>query len=231
MFCGDDTAVIAANNLANDLHTNNLLQTVAKAILKRHDHSNAIGKCMTRAEASELVHSLFGCWYPTLVRYAYRATGSLAIAEDVVQETFMLLYRALRHGQNIANPKGWTLCVVRRQIGKQMSHFKHNGIFHESLDVLDTLPAGRIDPEGVEHERDDAIKLFSILTPREEEVVILRMQAMKYREIATQLGISPNTVNTLLARALRKLQKAAQKGSTGESIANVLEKAISKTLQ
>jgi RNA polymerase sigma-70 factor, ECF subfamily len=182
---------------------------------------------MSRAEASELVDSLFGCWYSTLVRCAFRATGSLEVSEDLVQETFMLLYRALRQGQEIDNPKGWTLCVVRRQISKQLRHHRRD----ESLDVLETLPAGRVDPEGLESERDQATQLFSILTRREEEVILLRMQAMKYREIGAQLGISPNSVNTLLARALRKLQRAAQKGSTGDPIANVLEKAISKTLQ
>jgi DNA-directed RNA polymerase specialized sigma24 family protein len=39
---------------------------------------------------------------------------------------------------------------------------------------------------------------------------------MKYREIAEQLGIGMNSVNTLLARALRKLQQAmGQKAKKG----------------
>jgi len=182
---------------------------------------------LSRTEASELVHSLFGCWYPTLVRYALRATGSLEVSEDLVQETFMLLYRALREGQTIDNPKGWTVCVIRRQIGKHLRSNRRS----ESLDVLDALPAGRVDPDDRESERDEATKLFSVLTRREEDVILLRMQAMKYREIGAHLSISPNSVNTLLARALRKLQAAAKKRSTGDPIANVLEKVISKTLQ
>ena len=186
---------------------------------------------LRRAEASELVHLLFGCWYPTLVRLAFRATGSLEVSEDLVQETFMLLYRALRHGQKIDNPKGWTVCVVRRQVSKQMRKSRRDGGIHESLDVLDTLPAGRVGPDGAEWERDEAARLFSVLTQREEEVILLRMQAMKYREIGAHLGISPNSVNTMLARALRKLQTAAHKRSAGEPIANAPEKAISKTLQ
>jgi RNA polymerase sigma-70 factor (ECF subfamily) len=199
-----------------------------KSPRRAHNYiNNKIGSGLSRAEASELVHSLFGCWYPTLVRYAFRATGSLEASEDLVQETFMLLYRALREGQTINNPKGWTVCVVRRQIGKHMRHCKRD----ESLDVLDTLPAGRVEPEAMESHRDEATKLFSVLTRREEEVILLRMQAMKYREIGACLSISPNSVNTLLARALRKLQLAAQKRSTGDPIANVLEKVISKTLQ
>jgi hypothetical protein len=44
---------------------------------------------MNRAEAAELVHSLFADWYPMLVRYALRVTGRLDTADDVVQETFL----------------------------------------------------------------------------------------------------------------------------------------------
>jgi RNA polymerase sigma factor (sigma-70 family) len=50
--------------------------------------------------------------------------------------------------------------------------------------------------------------LLSVLSPREEEVLLLRLEALKYREIADQLGISMNSVNALLARALRKIQVA-----------------------
>jgi RNA polymerase sigma factor (sigma-70 family) len=50
--------------------------------------------------------------------------------------------------------------------------------------------------------------LLRLLSPREQEVLLLRLEAMKYREIADRLGISMNSVNTLLARALQKLHKA-----------------------
>lgn len=64
---------------------------------------------------------------------------------------------------------------------------------------------------GAENEKPttvDVRSLLAVLSPREEEVLLLRLEAMKYREIADQLGISMNSVNTLLARALRKLQQA-----------------------
>ena len=50
---------------------------------------------------------------------------------------------------------------------------------------------------------------LSILTPREEEVILLRLQSLKYREIGEQLGISSKSVCTLLARALKKLKASA----------------------
>lgn len=63
----------------------------------------------------------------------------------------------------------------------------------------------------------DIRRLLSVLTPREEEVLLLRLEALKYREIADQLGISVNSVNTLLARALRKLQQVAVRKTSERS--------------
>jgi DNA-directed RNA polymerase specialized sigma24 family protein len=41
---------------------------------------------------------------------------------------------------------------------------------------------------------------------------------MKYREIADQLGISMNSVNTILARALQKLKKVAAQNPAKERV-------------
>ena len=65
--------------------------------------------------------------------------------------------------------------------------------------------------------------LLGLLSRREEEVLLLRLEAMKYREIADHLGISMNSVNTLLARALRKLQTAAAQHAVTGSV-NLHEK-------
>ena len=62
----------------------------------------------------------------------------------------------------------------------------------------------------------DIRSLLSMLSAREEEVLLLRLEAMKYREIAEQLGISVNSVNTLLSRALRKLQDAMLQTEKGK---------------
>jgi len=163
---------------------------------------------MNRDHAAQLVSALYESWYAAAVRYAYRLTASLELAEDVVQESFMLLYRELRHGRAIGNPKGWTLVVIRRQISKQVRSYQSLDPHNLSLELLDSMPSAMPSWKEPGFEEDDATRLLAILTSRELEVILLRMEALKYREIAGQLGINPNSVNTLLARALRKLQKA-----------------------
>ena len=164
-------------------------------------------------DSTELVTALYDRWYMSLVRYALRTTENYAIAEDLAQETFMQLYQALRTGNDIEHPKGWTLSVLRRAMNRQM---KDNSLY-EPLDELKMAADPVTDIEGL-FEFVDIRALLSVLTPREEEVLLLRLDAMKYREIADQLGISMNSVNTLLARALRKLQEAMLRRMTKERV-------------
>ena len=154
-------------------------------------------------DATDLVTALYDRWYISLVRYALRTTENYAIAEDLAQDTFMQLYRALRAGKAIEHPKAWTLCVLRRAIGRQVKDRSR----YEPLEEVE-LTAKIVPEAAVCLEFTDIRDLLSVLSPREEEVLMLRLEAMKYREIADQLGISVNSVNTLLSRALRKLQDA-----------------------
>jgi RNA polymerase sigma factor (sigma-70 family) len=165
-----------------------------------------------RESAKELVGRLYGEWYGPLVRYAFRSTRSVESSEDIVQTSFTELYRAILEGKSIGNPKGWTLCVVRREIVDRLREQKrHGGVF---------LPLAETDGAGVAAsppawEEADLTRLLSVLSAREEEVLLLRAKALKYRQIAGELKISVNSVKTLLARAIRKMQQAS--AAAGES--------------
>lgn len=170
---------------------------------------------MNRQQAAQLLTDLFETWYPALLRYAYRLSGSLQLGEDVVQEAFLQLYRDLADGVRIDNPKAWTLTVVRRGIFRRVRNHRREGI-RISLEEIEGTAAGRVQPEVDHLLSGDVARLFAVLSPREEEVLLLRMEALKYREIGARLGISANSVTTLLSRALKKLRHAveAQKDGT-----------------
>lgn len=160
---------------------------------------------MTQEEACRLVSSLFDEWYPFVVRYACRLSGDAAFAEDAVQESFMALYRELGAGKTVHNPKAWIFCLVRREIGKHVRTYSSREVSFDALDLTDSLPGPRSGAPDWALQDDDLSKMLACLTKREEEVVLLRMNAFRYREIARELGITTNSVSTLLARAVRKL--------------------------
>ncbi len=166
--------------------------------------------------AKELVGGLFAQWYGPLLRYALRATGSLETAEDVVQASFTELYRALLEGKFIANPKGWTLCVVRREIVDRLREEKRHGGAFLALSQAEHLAGRRPEPEAGGWEEANLTPFLSVLSAREEEVLLLRAQALKYRQIAAELHIGINSVKTLLARAIRKMRQASAAATQGQ---------------
>jgi RNA polymerase sigma factor (sigma-70 family) len=141
-----------------------------------------------------------------MVRYARRATGSFESAEDLAVAVLQDLYVALLDEKKIRNQRAWTLCVLRRKIGQWRRAEARHGEILEPPEFFDRQPRDSIEREDG---RDLLSELLACLSSREEEVILLRLQGMRYAEVARVLKISTNTVRTLLARALVKLTAAA----------------------
>ncbi len=157
-------------------------------------------------EAAQTVECLYETWYSRLLGYTAGLVPQLSSAEEIVQDTFFDLYKALRVGQKVEYPKAWTMCVARRKASQRLGEEFGSDQPHEAIESAE--PVGEwadeveaaIDCERVRHQ-------LHVLSRREYEVLMLRLEPMKYRQIAASLGISINTVNVLLARALEKLQR------------------------
>lgn len=140
----------------------------------------------------------------------------------------MAMYAELARGRTIANPRAWLLCVVRREAHRQVRARMRAGS-PETAEALELLSPPQ-DPLAA-IEADEIARSLSCLSVREEEVLLMRLEAMKYHEIAAELGITQNTVGTLILRAIRKLQARcgaavsprAAKGSTTREARHALQ--------
>jgi RNA polymerase sigma-70 factor, ECF subfamily len=163
------------------------------------------------SKVRDLVASLFMDHYARLAGYAARRLGSVQDAEEVVQEAFMQLFLALLGGERVANPRGWLVCTVRRRV---IDHYRYlqrwhdvaERIFAECAEAAVVMPACGTGDEG------ELARLLAPLSAREEEVLRLRAEGLKYREIGKELSITGNSVKTLLARGVRKIRDAASSG-------------------
>lgn len=158
-----------------------------------------IGPAMHRDDPSTSVTELYKAWGPSLLRYAAALSASIPLAEDLVNESFLELHRNLAEGVTIHNPRAWTLTVVRNLLHKHRRGTRRIVEF-PNLEKLAAPP--------VEH-LNDLRRLLHQLTEREQQVLLLRMDSLKYHEIAEELQIAPGTVAALLSRALSKLRQSA----------------------
>jgi RNA polymerase sigma-70 factor, ECF subfamily len=142
---------------------------------------------------------------------AYRMLGSLAEAEDAVQEAWLRLSRA--ETRDVENLRGWLTTVVARVcLNVLRSRRAHP---EQSLDthVPDPIvgPESGLDPER-EAELADSVGLAMLvvvdtLAPAERVAFVLHdMFGVSFEEIASILGRSPTATRQLASRARRRVQ-------------------------
>ena len=145
-----------------------------------------------------------------LLRYATALAANPETAHDALQEAFFRLFLCRSAGQRIRSPKGWLFRVARNYVLDQKKAGSRNEVGMESLrNVPGPAPRPEADGRGLELLRG----LPQIgLSPREMECVRLRMEDLRYEEIAGVLGLRAGTVGALLARAHGKIRKAVGSG-------------------
>jgi RNA polymerase sigma factor (sigma-70 family) len=114
--------------------------------------------------------------------------------------------------------RAWTIGAVRNQVRKCARSSRLHGEELLAPEDFDLMPAKAWGIEERGGSEDFGPEALRVLSPREEDVVLLRLQSMKYREIGQQLGISSKSVCTLLARAVKKLQLFSRSRQSGERL-------------
>ena len=181
---------------------------------------------------------LYRRWQAPLHRFAIGMTGSPHAAEDVVQETFMVLmqdagrYDAGR-GPVGAYLRGITRHLVFRRFRRESRFVALVDGFAESLDArLAGAGVGAPDPDPAQAlmRRDDVRAVQSALlrlTPRLREVLVLcDLNDVSYAEAAATLGVPIGTVRSRLSRARDALAQRLERADRRAPVRAVLARLV-----
>lgn len=140
---------------------------------------------------------LYDRHYQQLVRAATLTTGSRALAEELVQEAFVDLYRRF---DALRAPEAY----LRRAVVSRCTSWVRRRAVERRLAARSAPDRGAwSDPATVE-----VLDAITRLTARQRAAVVLRHYAgCSQREIAEALGCRPGTVKSLLSRAHQQLAK------------------------
>ncbi|MEM9586648.1 MAG: sigma-70 family RNA polymerase sigma factor [Planctomycetota bacterium] len=147
-----------------------------------------------------------------LLAYAGRMLGGdWQGAQDAVQETFLRLCREDR--QKIESRiAAWLFSVCRSRVIDMQRTKRATPLDASEVQVADSAPSA----ESVVSDAEDKIQLGELiqrLTPRQQEVIRLRMQAgLSYREIAEVTGLTVSNVGFHLHEAVRNLRTVLATG-------------------
>lgn len=135
----------------------------------------------------------------SLRRLAFALSGDWHLADDLVQHTFLQLYRHWRRLES------QTIDAYSRRtlVNAFLSHRRRFRREHVVAEPPDGVAPPGADPGGGE----DLAAALAILPPRQRTLVVLRhLEDMSVADAAELLGITEGTVKSQTARALEKLR-------------------------
>lgn len=154
---------------------------------------------------------LYARWGRRIMSYASRALQDRAEAEDVVQETFMALYKFRKRYKEKGRLSSFLFRIagnaVRSRVRSRnpipvedLEDFQHDPVYENTADV-------KIDIE----------KALGQLPFQQREVLLLAvMGGMTYKEIGVLTGSSESAVAQRICRARRKLYEIMAPDGEGE---------------
>lgn len=145
--------------------------------------------------------SLFQKLYPSLFRYLHRVTGDADIADDIAQEAFV---RLLKQSLPEAEVRPWLFTVAMNLVRDHARKVERRQRLLTTAPVLVSTSA--LPDEVVEHsEAVGSVRVvLEQLSPRDQQLLLMREEGFKYEEIARAIGVAPASVGTLIARALKR---------------------------
>lgn len=157
------------------------------------------------SQLEDEIAQLYEDAFDGLFRYAMAFVREKELAEDAIQECFLRYFIARKEEQVILNARAWLYRVLRNQL---LDFKKKASLKDVSIDAAMHYPDGGQSPEAQARCAELSRGFLALLTARELECLNLRIEGLRYQEIAAVLRIRSGTVGVMLARALRKIQKA-----------------------
>jgi RNA polymerase sigma-70 factor (ECF subfamily) len=163
----------------------------------------------------EAFNEIVGRYKNPLYNFVCRLLGDPMYSEDIVQETFIRVYRNKHRYHRIARFSTWIYTIasnlakteLRRRKVKQFFSISSKGSEEKDYDLPDRS-------QDVEKEVDRSMKQEAVVreinklpSPFKEAVILRDMQDLSYEEISGILGVPLGTVKSRVNRGRARLQK------------------------
>lgn len=153
-----------------------------------------------RLNIQTLVHEFHG----PVFRYCYRLVGTVADAEDLAQQTFLIAQQKLHQVREPDKVDRWLLRIARSCFLKECR--KRAPVSAGSIELeVDEIPAAHehgsdIDPQLLQQAIDRLPAEFKVV------LTMFYFDELSYKEIAAQLELPMGTIMSRLSRAKSRLR-------------------------
>lgn len=144
----------------------------------------------------------FDGFYPSLYHFATKFLNDKEASQDIVQEAFIYFWNKKSDIYSIPSAKSYLYKYVKNRC---LNYIRDR---HKEIIGLEKLESEAYSGNIIiEQETYEIIyRAIQSLSPQGQRVIELTLDGLKNHEIATQLGISLNTVKTIKLRAFKSLR-------------------------
>lgn len=168
------------------------------------------GWWVLRAQAGDMeaLDELLKSVQQPLYRYILQLVRETGLAEDILQETFIRIYRKLRWLREPEVFRAWAYKIATREAFRHLQREKHWQAQVRDEAALGMIPTPQrlddFEPELVER----LPRLVANISPASRAVIVLHyLHEMSLDETAAVLGIPVGTVKSRLAYGLESLRR------------------------
>lgn len=183
----------------------------------RHNNSPTDEQLIRRFQEGDVVafDMIVDRYKDQLYNFSYRYLGNTQEAEDVVQETFLRLYRKKHAYREIAKFSTWIYTIasnlakteLRKRKRRKLVSISDMGFDEKEYEIQDEhADTARVADTALKEKYIQ--KAIEELPPRFRQVIILRdIQELSYEEVGSIIKAPLGTVKSRLNRARLKLQE------------------------
>lgn len=155
----------------------------------------------------ELFREAYHEHYEPVFRYLDRLSGDPDLAADIVQETFVRLYR---RGSLPEKPGRWLVTVALNLFRNRHNQSRRRGELNRAhrSELSSPAPPSPLRVAQASERGERVRRALDRLSERDRELLLLRAEGYAYRDLARILDLNESSVGTFLARAKRSFREA-----------------------
>ncbi|MDC0601846.1 sigma-70 family RNA polymerase sigma factor [Aliiglaciecola sp.] len=168
------------------------------------------------ANKQKRYEALVNALHSDIFRYAYWSVKDKAVAEDIVQETFLRAWKSLDSLKDEKAAKSWLITILRRENARRFERKQFDLVDMDDVSIADESLSNETE---IEHR--ELRRLMAELSDEYREPLMLQIIfGYSGEEIAQQLDLNKNTVMTRLFRARNQLKESLERTDNSRGVKN-----------
>jgi RNA polymerase sigma factor (sigma-70 family) len=169
----------------------------------------------SKSDSEPIANGVDSASWKKVLFYAYSLVHDWTEAEDLTQETFVVLFREQKAGRPVKQFSAWMHTVTKHLAYRSFRKLRPD--LHMSLDALehdmDHVPRELADTRSLPEQRsiDESVlrltaKVLSEFSEHDRECILMYLSGYSFQQIGSALGIPPWRARRLTLKAFHRFQ-------------------------